>query len=65
MTVLSPAKSLLGALRSLRTLVDNYPGATDSAPSLIDLKEALGRSIDELTEATSVELDGNGMHSEQ
>jgi hypothetical protein len=67
MTVLSPAESLLGILRLTRTLMDAYPAAADSAPSPEELKRALGRSINELTAATSrgktFEIDGNGRHS--
>jgi hypothetical protein len=68
MTILSPAESLLGILRSTRTLLmDAFPAAASSAPSLEELKRALGRSINELTAATSrgkpVAMDGNGRHS--
>jgi hypothetical protein len=67
MTILSPAESLLGILRSTRTLMDAFPAAASSAPSLEELKRALGRSINELTDATSrgkpVAIDGNGRHS--
>lgn len=67
MTVLSPAESLLGVLRTTRTLMRSYATAVDFAPSLEELKEVLGRSIDELTAATSslkpIEIDGHAQHA--
>jgi hypothetical protein len=69
MAILSPAESLLGILRSTRTLIDAYATAADSAPSLEELKKALGRSINELTAATSrgrpVEIARNGRRALQ